>query len=78
MKLENIMRVEILNLNFNIKDSIKSVSKTKKKNCWSLNIKDYIVHKLRNGESIKTVNNETTVLQLTMSLTMSLLMNNTI
>lgn len=46
MKLENIMRVEILNLNFNIKDSIKSVSKTKKKNCWSLNIKDYIVHKL--------------------------------
>ena len=46
MKLENIMRVEILNLNFNIKDSIKSVSKTKKKNCWSLNIEDYIVHKL--------------------------------
>ena len=72
------MRVEILNLNFNIKDSIKSVSKTKKKNCWSLNINDYIVHKLRNGESIKTVKNETTVLQLTMSLTMSLVMNNTI
>ena len=33
MKLENIMRVEILNLNFSIKDRVISVSKTQKKNC---------------------------------------------
>ena len=33
MKLENIIRVEILNLNFSMKDVVKSVSKTKKKNC---------------------------------------------
>ena len=32
MKLENIVRVDILNLNFGIKDGVKSVSKTKKKN----------------------------------------------
>ena len=31
IKLENIMREEILNLNFSIKDDVKSVSKTKKK-----------------------------------------------
>ena len=36
MKLENIMRVEILNLNFSIKDCVKSLSKTKNKNCLSL------------------------------------------
>ena len=35
MKLGNIMRVEILNLSFSIKDSLKIVSKTKTKNCWS-------------------------------------------
>ena len=35
MKLENIMRAEILNLNFSIKDGVKIVSKTKKKNCLS-------------------------------------------
>ena len=34
-KLGNIMRVEILTLNFNIKDGLKIVSKTKMKNCWS-------------------------------------------
>ena len=33
MKLENIMRVKTLNLNFSIKDGVKRVSKTKKKNC---------------------------------------------
>ena len=35
MKLENIMRVEILNMNFSIKDGLKIASKTKIKNCWS-------------------------------------------
>ena len=35
MKLKNIMRVEIINLNFSLKDGVKSVSKTKKKNCFS-------------------------------------------
>ena len=34
-KLENVMRVEILNLNFSIKDGVKSVPKTKKKNFLS-------------------------------------------
>ena len=34
-KLGNIMRVEILTLNFSIKDGLKIVSKTKMKNCWS-------------------------------------------
>ena len=34
-KLENIMRVEILNLNFSTKDGLKIVSKTNMKNCWS-------------------------------------------
>ena len=34
-RLGNIMRVEILTLNFNIKDGLKIVSKTKMKNCWS-------------------------------------------
>ena len=46
MKLENIVRQKILNLNFSIKDGIKRVLKTKKKYRWSWNIKDYIVHKL--------------------------------
>ena len=36
MKLENIMRVEILNLNFSIKDGVTGVSKTKKKNSLPL------------------------------------------
>ena len=36
MKLENILRVEMLNLNFSIKDGLKIVSKTKTKNCWSV------------------------------------------
>ena len=35
MKLGNIMRVEIFNLNFSIKDGLKIVSKTKTKNYWS-------------------------------------------
>ena len=35
MKLEIIMSAGILNLNFSIKDSIKSASKANKKNCWS-------------------------------------------
>ena len=35
MKLGNITRVEILNLNFSIKGGLKVVSKTKTKNCWS-------------------------------------------
>ena len=35
MKLGNMMRVEILNLTFNIKDGLKIVSKTKPNNCWS-------------------------------------------
>ena len=30
------MGVEILTLNFSIKDGIKIVSKTKMKNCWSM------------------------------------------
>ena len=36
MKLGNILRVEMLNLNFSIKDGLKIVSKTKTKNCWSV------------------------------------------
>ena len=35
MKLGNIMRVEIVNMNFSIKDGLEIVSKTKIKNCWS-------------------------------------------
>ena len=34
-KLGNIMRVEILTLNFSVKDGLKIASKTKMKNCWS-------------------------------------------
>ena len=34
-KLENIIGVETLTLNFSIKDGLKIVSKTKMKNCWS-------------------------------------------
>ena len=30
------MRVEILTLNFSIKDDLKIVSKTKMKHCWSM------------------------------------------
>ena len=30
------MRVEILTLNFSIKDGLKIVSKAKIKNCWSM------------------------------------------
>ena len=50
-KLRNIMRVEILTLNFSIKDNLKIVSKTKTKNRYStiyyIDYRDYIVHKLR-------------------------------
>ena len=35
MKLGNIMRVEILNMNFSIKDDLIIVSETKTENCWS-------------------------------------------
>ena len=35
MKLGNIMRVDIVNMNFSIKDGLEIVSKTKTKNCWS-------------------------------------------
>ena len=35
-KMGNIMRVEILTLNFSIKDGLKIVSKTKTKYCWSM------------------------------------------
>ena len=35
-KLENIMRVETLILNFSIKDGLEIVSKTKMRNCWSM------------------------------------------
>ena len=35
-KLGNIMGVEILTLNFSIKDDLKIVSKTKMKNCLSM------------------------------------------
>ena len=34
-ELGNIVRVEILTLNFNIKDGLKIVSKSKMKNCYS-------------------------------------------
>ena len=34
-KLENIMKQSYKNLNFGIKDTIKSASETKKKSCWS-------------------------------------------
>ena len=44
------MRVEILTLNFSIKDGLKIVSKTKMKNCWSTLCINYTV----NLESIKT------------------------
>ena len=46
MKLENIVRQKILNLNFSIKGGIKRVLKTKKKYRWSWNIRDYIVDNL--------------------------------
>ena len=39
-RLGNIMRLEILTLNFSIKDGLKIVSKTKIKNGWSTT--DYI------------------------------------
>ena len=42
MKPGDIMRVEILNMNFSIKDGLKIVSKTKTKNCWST--KDHIIY----------------------------------
>ena len=44
------MRVEILTLNFSIKDGLKIVSKTKMKNCWSTLCINYTV----SLESIKT------------------------
>ena len=48
------MRVEILTLNFSIKDGLKIVSKTKMKNCWSTLCINYTV----NLESIKTAHNK--------------------
>ena len=51
------MREEILTLNFNIKDGLKIVSKTKMKNCWSTI--DQGLHYTVNLESIKTVYKKT-------------------
>ena len=60
-----LMRVKILNPNFSIKDGVKSVSKTQKKNCLPY-IKDYGTV---NAEPIKAVDKEALEFQLTMSLT---------
>ena len=71
MKLENIMRVEILNRNFSIKDGIKSASRTKKRKLLVFDISKTILYIscTVNRESIKTVDKETAELQLTISLT---------
>ena len=71
MKLGNIMRVEILNLNFR-KKMVQIESKTKAKNFWSEIDQDLHIICIRctvNLESIKTVYKETTELQITISFT---------
>ena len=72
VKPGNIMRVEILNLNFSIKNGLKVVSKTKTKNCWYTI--DQALHCICisctvNLESMKTVYKETTESQRTISFT---------
>ena len=47
------MRVGMLTLNLSIKDDLKTVSKTKIKNCWSMIVQgDYIVQKLHSKFNI--------------------------
>ena len=56
-KLGNIMTVEILTLNFSIKDGLKIISNIKMENC--LSVIDQGLHYTVNLESIKTVYKKT-------------------